>query len=77
MTLPRTYRTLSLSLPPEAVAILEQRAKPQGKTAARLAAELVLATLHPTPAEQRLADARAHLDTLAADLDKLEAILGP
>src|SRR5688572_26229592 len=38
----RTYRTVSLSLPPEAVARLEARAKTEGKTAARVAAEVVL-----------------------------------
>lgn len=38
----RTYRTLSLSLPPEAVARLDVRGKAEGKTAARVAAEVVL-----------------------------------
>lgn len=41
----RTYRTLSLSLPPEAASRLEERGRSRGKSAARVAAELVLATL--------------------------------
>jgi hypothetical protein len=41
----RTYKTLSLSLPPEAVRQLEERARDVGKTAARVAAEVVLREL--------------------------------
>jgi len=38
----RTYRTISLSLPPEAVEQLEMIGKPDDKTAGRIAAEIVL-----------------------------------
>lgn len=38
----RTYLTLSLSLPPEAVRELERIGKLTGKTAARVAAEVAL-----------------------------------
>lgn len=41
----RTFRTLSLSLPPEAVQRLETRGRDTGKTAARVAAEVVLQDL--------------------------------
>lgn len=42
---PRTYKTLSLSLPPEAVEKLSAIGAPTRRTAARVAAELVLADL--------------------------------
>ncbi len=38
----RTYQTLSLSLPPEIVTQLEKRGKKGKKTAARVAAEIVI-----------------------------------
>jgi len=38
----RTYKTLSLSLPPGVVAELAARGKPTGRVAARVAAEIVL-----------------------------------
>ncbi len=41
----RTYRTLSLSLPPSAVRALEARGAREDKTAARIAAEIVLGEL--------------------------------
>ncbi len=43
--MPRTYRTLSLSLSPEAVDELTKTADAKGKTAARVAAEIVLDAL--------------------------------
>jgi hypothetical protein len=43
--MPRTYRTLSLSLPPEAVVRLEGLGRAVGKTGARVAAEIVLRDL--------------------------------
>ena len=50
LSMARTYRTLSLSLPPEVVAQLEKTGKEQGKTAARVAAEMVLYEVwKPTP----------------------------
>ncbi len=41
----RTYRTLSLSLPPDVLRRLEARGRKQGKTAARVAVEMVRAGL--------------------------------
>lgn len=43
--MPRTFRTLSLSLPPQAVDALAEAGRAMGKTSARIAAELVLGAL--------------------------------
>lgn len=46
----RTARTLCLSLPPDVVAQLKARGDAEGKTAARVAAEIVLEQYKRTPA---------------------------
>ena len=45
----RTYKTISLSLPPGVVEELTMLGKPTGKTGARVAAEIVLREIARTP----------------------------
>lgn len=45
----RTYKTLSLSLPPDVAAKLAKLGKPTGRVAARVAAEIVLHAIAATP----------------------------
>lgn len=62
------FRTLSLSLPPEAVTELDERGKRKNVTAARVAAEIVLADLGIAATARRLPsltdDGRAELRAL-------------
>lgn len=46
----RTYKTLSLSLPPDIVGQLSALGKPTGRTGARVAAEIVLREIARAPA---------------------------
>jgi len=48
----RTFRTLSLSLPPAVVEELVAIGKPSGRTGARVAAEIVLRAVAETPGKE-------------------------
>ena len=59
----RTYKTLSLSLPPNIVVQLEKRGKKDNKTAARIAAEIVIRDVNTS--DVRTAHRREFLQDIA------------
>lgn len=76
----RTYRTLSLSLPPEVVASLDRQGKAMGITAARVAANLVLQHHGSDDWKVRLVaeleKGRVALSNLRASFDTIDTIGG-